>query len=219
MSTVEQDTADVEPEPLYPEDFFEPDHDPFDDFDFESYADDQFIAVSENVALSLIAAENRVAKREAEADMMRAGHLAALARCDGWLDRMTRKDRDKLELRRSQLRGLVEEHLDHNPKAPKTIVLPSAEITTHVGGVSVEITNDVAALRWVRDNAPHLVRWTQPRASVEAIDRVALKKDLGNQLVERDGEVYSVDGDQVPGLVVVHSPRTIDIELLKDQAK
>lgn len=96
--------------------------------------------------------------------------------------------------------------LEDDPKAPKTVKLPSGQVKSRAGRDRVEVVDEAAFLAWAAEHAPELVRVSR------SADRAAVKRRLGDDLVAADEAIVTDAGEVVPGVAHVEGDRTFTVE-------
>lgn len=150
---------------------------------------------------------SRLAELAGERDRM-------IDRYRSWHDRLAVPLLARLDADSDTVRALMLERVDTDPKASKTLHLPSGTVATRKGSTVVEVDDEAAFVAWATGNAPFWLRFPPPPDPKP--DKVALKEAVGieTQLVPSgDGQrfVMSGTGEQVPGVRLVEKERTVTI--------
>jgi hypothetical protein len=110
--------------------------------------------------------------------------------------------------------------LQADPRGPKTVTLPSGEVTSINGGLKVDLTDPTAFLAWASANAPALIRSPEPPPPpAPMVDKNAVKAAVGTALMvltdpSQPGTHHLVDpgtGEAVPGVVLTRDPRSTKV--------
>lgn len=108
-----------------------------------------------------------------------------------------------------------------DPRGPKTITLPSGELSSISGGLKVDVTDTGAFTTWASANNPTLVRAPEPPPPPPpAVDKNAVKAAVGTTLMilsdpSQPGTHHLIDpttGEAVPGITLVRDPRTTRVK-------
>jgi phage host-nuclease inhibitor protein Gam len=108
---------------------------------------------------------------------------------------------------RALLRGWMEARAAADPKAAKTVRLPSGTIAMRKGTTTVEVDDADAFIAWAESNGhSDLVRRPEPKIPPPAPDKTAIKASFH----QRDGFYVVLGGEIVPGVhPEVHEPSLI----------
>ncbi len=95
----------------------------------------------------------------------------------------------------------------------KTVKLPGGRLKGRVGGVSTTFDDVEAAVAWLDEHAPDLVK--RPPAPLPTPDAAGVKKAFGGKVDDEAGEYPAVDehGEIVPGVKLVRGVAGFDVDL------
>ena len=135
----------------------------------------------------------RIAEAEAERDRM-------VARYDTWFQRVTKPLADQIAWREALVRSMMEARLDSDPKAAKSLRLPSGTVASRKGSVVVEVDDESAFVEWaLKESKLDLLRVPGPPPPPKP-SKDSIKTAL-------------TDGEVLPGCRLVENPRSITITI------
>jgi len=158
----------------------------------------------------------------------RAEHEATLRalteQTEDWFREETSKIDEELGTLEFILGGFIKARIAEDPDGPKSISLPSGRLSSHAGGLSVEVTDEVAFLRWANEHYPGLIATPDPappplprpdKAAIKAYATSALPKST----LEEPGTYpiihasVHVDGtEEIPGVAIKRGERSIKVQ-------
>lgn len=145
------------------------------------------------------------------------------AEADSWLKKLTDRKKNAAEHIRYQVQSWYLEQLDANPKAPKTLELISGELKAKPPTDVVAVDDEDALIDWDLSHAfltgQSVCRYPAPKPVAPAVDKVTIKRlvKAGVLIAGEDANGNTVlfdkaSGEQVPGVVIEHRSRWVDIK-------
>jgi hypothetical protein len=138
----------------------------------------------------------RIARHESRVADMDAECRRMIERHQEWNERRTAESRRKATESRVMVEALMLDAIAADPKAAKSLELPSGSVTTRAGSTVVRVTDMDALKAWALANNEKVLRW-----KAEA-DLAAIKEALA-------------DGEAVPGVERETKDRTVTVRVGK----
>lgn len=174
-----------------------------------------FVEVEETIGGEADAelALEQLAEQEATARRVNDQHALMVARYDEWADSQLKLIEGRTEALRDRLHRWMQARLEADPKAAKTVSLPSGTVAVRKGTSSVEVDDAEAFIAWADANGyPQLVRRPEPVTPAPSVDKRAVKAALAS-LPDVGGLYDPATGDTAPGVRMVRHDDTLQVHL------